>query len=351
MILREEKMNKNNYSFEERFKGCLPLAHNELGTSKKRALRIMKEVETDPDSITGMGLSWGETKALSAVQRLLDKTNYLGDVQTKKEKCQLGSFKLPVLFVKITDYLTAYELERNSRNRFNSNQREEALKNLESLENHRKIFFEKSYWQPARGNKKGEWISNFVEIKAQLIAVKKLYSLPSQLAKNANDTQKRKRYQYLQIICSPVFFYRINEQYLLKPKGLFRAIENASHKSNNKAKKSTYNLILLLLQTDLQEISYFRDTLIQVLELNGYLQRRQQKIIDKSIQEAIYIATELGFLLSSNYDSQSDKFTFKPNPKLCSRLERKLPPTKEPPDLSSIIDEQMEWQLLHSFMF
>ena len=227
--------------------------HRKLNPEGQRAYSLMEETESNPDTISGLGLNWGETKALCAVQRLLDYTNHLGHAQTRIVEGQLGKFKLPVLFVKITDYLSADELEKNANNRFNNNQRTEALRNIESLEKQRKIFFEKSYWQPAKGKKnqsekKGQWISNFVEIKVQLIAVKKMYSKPSKSStKQEENNQKKKRYTYLQIICSPLLFYRINKEYLLKPEGLFRAIEDVSKKANNKAKKSSYNLIVFLL--------------------------------------------------------------------------------------------------------
>ncbi|WP_373481099.1 hypothetical protein [Geminocystis sp.] len=44
----------------------------------------------------------------------------------------------------------------------------------------------------------------------------------------------------------------------------------------------------------------------------------------------------------------------RPNPEFCSRLERKVSKvtqSEQPIDLTELIDEQQEWQLLNSFLF
>lgn len=342
------------YDLNDRYKASFNLALNETGVSERQIKKIMNEIKSDPDSITGLGLNVGETKALCAIQKLLEETNYQGHALTREKQGQLGIFRCPILFISITKYLEAYELEKNSNNKYNSRQREEAIKNLQSLENKRTIFFEKGYFQRGKRKKEGEWISNIIEIKAQLIALEKLYSLPKKLASTTTEAEKINRYRYFKIMCSPLLFYQINENYILKPKGLFKAIEETANKSNKKASKSIYNLILCLLQNDIKKLQLFRSTLIDKLELQYLEKQRHQTRINETIEESLRIAYELGFLLSYDYDPSSEKYLLNPNPEFCSRLERKVSKvtqSEQPIDLTELIDEQQEWQLLNSFLF
>ncbi len=345
----------NNY---ETYRASRELATCEMGLSSARVHKIQQQkLRENPEQIrqafidvidncdyTNLGLIWGETKALCAVQYLLDSTDYQGHSSSPEVKTSLGILKCPILYVTITDYLDAYELQKNDKNLFNRRQRDLAISSLESLQKKRKVYFEKSYWQTKKG-KKGEWIKTIVETYSSLISLQKLSSQKQTLGV---DNQRCK---YLKISISPLLFYRIDNDYLEKPKGLFRAIEAAVNNKSKKASKVCYNFILMLLQGDLKEYCISRQELIRKLDLGSRLKARQQSLIDSTISGAIAVATELKFLNSYHYNSEEKLYFFYPSEQRCSRLRRKnqksLLSDLKPSELMEVQDA---WELTESFI-
>ena len=338
---------------ENSYRGSFKLSLLEIGLSKtqRKYQEIMKQTQAKPDDISGLGLNWGVTKALNGVQKLLHETEYKGHEQSAKIKTALGYFNCPILYVTIPKYLEAYELKRNGKNQFNRRQRDEALKNLESLSEARKIYFSKRFYQKGQGKKKGKWINQIVETNKRLIDLSKLYELPNSLLNNPSRKEIRKRYQFLKIAVSPLCFYDIDKQFILKPYGLFTTIKKAINNRNKKASKSYYNFIIMLLQTDFKTYPIFKENLIAKLELSHLSKTRQKKRINEQINQVIEVAIKLNYLLDYDYDSSKEKFIFKPNPNKCSRLYRKTNNKDSSLSLEDVMEAQEAWELATGFCF
>jgi len=88
----------------------------------------------------GLSLSLTENKALFALQKLLDKTNYKGNIESRDATPE-NSFQyvgnLPRIQFTPAEFLEAFGLRRNYSARgyqeFNSNERSEAMKALRAL--------------------------------------------------------------------------------------------------------------------------------------------------------------------------------------------------------------------------
>ena len=353
----EQIINQITESLPETYRASFKVANMELGLTPDNIKKLKDATGKDADDIYGLNLSWSETKALCSVQKLLDRTDYQGHVKTRKIPTILGEFCVPIIYCDIPTYLTAYGLKKNTKARFNRRQRDEAIKALESLTKLKKICFERRYFEPSKkGRKKGQWMSDFLVTEARLIRLYKLYSYPSsneeaQKLRLLQDSTRRAR--YLEISCSPLFVDQIDRQYLEKPENLFDEIEKAVGNKNRKSPKPIYNLILLLLQSDLQEYKIKKENLAYKLELQYLVLTRQQSRLESDIQEVIAIASQLGYLLGSRYDDQKQIYHLYPNPEKCSRLKRKTEARKfDNPPLSiyELIELDTLLDLVEPFM-
>ncbi len=352
------QLNNNLSCGEQTYRASFYLTGIEMGLSPDNIQKLMQATGKDADEIHGLTLTLSESRALCSVQKLLDNTDYKGHTTTKEIPTILGNYKLPVIYCPITSYLEAYGLKRNAKGIFNCRQRDEAIKALEKLTEKKNICFERRWWQPAKSKKKkGQMMSDFVVTDASLIHLKKLYQLPSLSKQSANikaGKSKTKRAKYFEIACSPIFIDQIDKKYLEKPYNLFDEIEQAVSNKNVRVKKSIYNLILLLLQGDLTEYKIKRENLIYKLELHSYMAKRQQSRINNVINEAISIAIEIGYLLESKYNQQTQVYHFCPNPDKCSRLrrktEKKVIADNPPVDLYDLIEVNGIWELVAPWM-
>ena len=266
-------------------------------------------------------------------------------MKTGTTETSLGSFKCPVLVIRTVDYLEAYELERGKKGNYSPNRRNKAFKDLESLQTPRKIYFQKSSWQKGKKGKKGKWVNQIVDYQVQLVALKKLTSTKSIISQGVSGYCK-----YLQIAVSPALFFRIEEDFILKPRGLFKAISNSVRNKNERAGKAIYNLILMFLQGDRDEYQIFRDNLIHKLELDYRLKARQQSLIDFQISEAIKVATDLGYLLEYKFLAREEKYIFYPNKEQCSRQKRKAEKSLlSALSKSELMMVQQTWELTNCF--
>lgn len=311
---------------KNQYRASFKTSNMELGFTPENVKKLMNATERDADEIYGFHFSWSETKAFCAVQKLLDTTDYEGHAQTRKMQTILGEFSLPIIYCDIPTYLKAYGLKKNDGNKFNRNQRDEAIKALEKLEEPRKICFERKWFKQGKGKEKGQWMSDFIVTDARLIKLIKHYTHPS----NSENAQKvrslqssTQRTKYIEICCSPIFVDQINRQYIEKPRDLFEEIEKAVGNKNRKSSKTIYNLILLLLQSDLKEYKIKRKNLAYKLELEYLIKAYHQSKINNIINNAISIASKLGYLAETKYEEQKEIYYFYPNPEKCCRLKKK----------------------------
>ena len=119
----------------------------------------------DKPEISGLGLDISQDKALSAVQLLMARTDYVGNLErvyTQSPDYRWDGF-LPGLEFTVPEYLEAYGLEKDARGAFPSRQRALALEALRSLCLSRRLVYKKPRW------KKGKKVYDVIVVYKPLI--------------------------------------------------------------------------------------------------------------------------------------------------------------------------------------
>jgi hypothetical protein len=257
-----------------------------------------------------------QDKALSALQILLDRTNYEGNVPDRDDlipsSAYKGEFVLPGLIITPDDYLHAYGLKKTKRGgEYNSNERQEALEALESLTEHRRICYQRRRFE---GKKPVHDV--IVETKP-LIAITKAYTgLTTQEASDVIYGQEKKRASRLLIEFTPLLVDQIDSFYLLKPIGMHREIQEIIGKRRGSRSLSLFISWLLTKNTSTVKITI--DNLAERLSLDYLIQSRHKKKLDEKLQECYQVAMKLGYLL--DYKESFDTMTFTLNPEKYKRI-------------------------------
>lgn len=295
-----------------------------FGNSQRDSqLSLWHDQEEDPGEIivSGLDLTVSEDKALSAIQKLMDETDYDGNRPgTEVESSGFKwSGRLPVLAITHSQYFEAYGLARMGDGSYYSHQATEALKALRSLATTpRAVYYE-------RKHRKGKKVlTDVVRARAPVISLLELdgyQDLEPEEAEQFRAGQEpacdKKRANGLVVELSPLLVDGIQDFYLLKPSALHTEIQLLL--GDKRASRAISLFIGWLLTKNTATVMIQKDKLIQRLRLSKYLEQRHREIADARLQEAIQVARELEYLLDVQ-DNGAGLLAFRLNPKKCSRI-------------------------------
>jgi len=269
--------------------------------------------------VSGLDFSVSEDKAFSALQVLLDKTDYRGNepglvVYSEDYK---GEYLLPRISMTFSEYLDAYGLKKSSSGRYSRAQRENALKALASLTEPRRIVYERKYYK-GRGAARKK-VSDMVVVRRPLISLIEGYKEleePEAQAIRAGESNAQ-RLTRIVVECSPLFVDTVDTFYLLKPIRLHDEIKQLTGKARISRAVSLFIEWLLTKNTKTVRIS--KDELAKKIRLGYLITQRKPSLIRKRLDEAFDVAKELGYLLDYK-ENTFGMMTFTLNPERCRRI-------------------------------
>ena len=258
----------------------------------------------------GLSLSLTENKALFALQKLLDKTNYKGNIDgrvaTPENTFHYSGF-LPRVQFTPAEYLDAYGLRRFTSARgyqeFNSNERSEAMKALRSLADKKfKIIYERKRW-----DEKKKMVTDVIITESSLIQIVwGLIGLDAEEKKKwdegrFSETELMDR-STIAVEFSPIMVDQIDGYFILIPSSFYEDIKAQIPA----AKYSQYIPLFLewlILQAEIQrraktgwkiEINYKK--LAEKLGMGKLIRQRKNKEIRANLEECYDIAIKLGYI-------------------------------------------------------
>jgi len=298
----------------------------------------------------GLSLSLTENKALFALQKLLDKTNYKGNIESRDATPE-NSFQyvgnLPRIQFTPAEFLEAFGLRRNSSARgyqeFNSNERSEAMKALRALADRKyRIIYERKRW-----DKKGKELNDVIITESSLIQIVwGLIGLTAEEKKkwdegrfSENEFMDRST---IAVEFSPIMVDQIDGYFLLIPSSFYEDIKAQIPA----AKYSQYIPLFLewlILQAEIQrraktgwkiEINFIK--LAEKLQMKSMIRKRKWAQIRERLNECYEIALKLGYLEGysteeGRYDTKEvlmlnrERFGGKKDPLLCPKKGQPLP--------------------------
>ncbi len=277
----------------------------------------------DPEKkmeIYGLDLSVSEDKALHAVQKLLDKTNYKGNIPG--EERQITAYKwqgyLPRLSITYSDYYEAYGLKPAGDGKYHGAQAQDALSALRSLSKARKIFYKKDKWTGSGKNRRE--LSDIIRVTAPLITIlegfKDLEADEAETVLSGGDLPQKRQTRLL-IEASPLLVDEIDTFFLMKPSALHDEIQEIY--PGKRISRTVSLFIEWLLTKNKKNYQASKATLTRTLRLDSLAKQRKTSLLNKKIQEALEVALELHYLLA--YEETSTgliKLTL--NPERCKRI-------------------------------
>jgi hypothetical protein len=288
-----------------------------------RQLMLGEDLETEAGvEVYGLDLSNSEDKALSAIQILLDKTNYAGNLPG--DSVQMTGWKydgfLPKLSMTFSEYYEAYGLTKRG-DQYQGKQATEALQALRSLAQARRICYRRQRREVS--GKRSKLVYDVIRVTKPLISFAEgLYGLDKEEADKAVSGQDLPltRKTKLVIEISPLLVDQIDSFYLLKPYALYKEIQALL--PGKRPSRATPLFIEWLLTLDLGQINIQKRTLAKKLRLDYLIEQRKPSLLDSKIQEALQTAKQLGYLLDYS-EAASGLLTLVLNPDRCKRIKHK----------------------------
>ena len=298
----------------------------------------------------GLSLSLTENKALFALQKLLDKTNYKGNIDGRNATPE-NSFRyngyLPRVQFTPAEFLEAYGLKRTMTGRgyqeFNNNERNEAMKALRALADRKfKILYERKRW-----DKKGKDVTDVIITESSLIQIIwGLIGLTAEEKKKWDDgcfsENELMDRSTVAVEFAPILVDQIDGYFILIPSSFYEDIKAQVPA----AKYSQYIpmfLEWLILQAEIQrraktgwkiEINYKK--LAEKLQMKSMIKKRNWIMVREQLKECYEVAVKLGYLEAysteeGRYDSKEvlilnrERFGGKKDLLLCPKKEQPLP--------------------------
>lgn len=290
----------------------------------------------DPENkveVYGLDLTVSEDKALHAVQKLLDKTGYKGNMPG--EERQITAFKwqgyIPRLSTNYSEYYEAYGLKPSGDGRYHGAQAKEALLALKSLADARTICYERRKWTGS-GKARRE-VSDIIRTKSPLITILEGFrDLDAEEAKTvlAGGDLPQKRQTRLLIEPSALLVDEIDSFYLLKPSALHAEIQALM--PDKRYAPTIPRFISWLLTLDKRSWHISEIHLAEKLRMNYLIDQRKWTLLRQKIQEALDIALKTGYLLEYEVKPVSSKdalIELRLNPKKCIGLNSMKRKTKK----------------------
>jgi len=266
----------------------------------------MGEEEAKDSDIAVTGLDLSVSEALHAIQILLDRTSYRGNMPGREVDLSDTPWKwrgtLPSISITHSDYFEAYGLQRAGDGRYRGRQTEEALKALDNLTEPRRIIYER---KRRRGKGKARrQVSDIIVRKSAPISLWKGYrGLEEEEAARVRAGQEvSHRVTKLVIEAGPLLMDGIDDDFwLLKPITLHDEIQEVL--GSRRISRAVSLFIEWLLTLSLPQIRIGKENLAIKLRLDYLIEQRKKSLLDKRLQEAIDTALELEYLQGYEEDA------------------------------------------------
>jgi hypothetical protein len=271
---------------------------------------------------SGLNLTVSAGRALTALQKLLHRTDYQGNIPGVPINSQAWKFQgtVPVLSIKYSDYFEAYGLKRSKDGRYHGALADEALKALTSLEQPRRICYTRKKWV-GQGKGRRELYDVIVVNKPLIEIVKGYKDLEKAEADRVVSGQDiPERVTGLVIYVSPLMIDGIEDYYTLKSATLYQEIEQLF--GSRRFSDAIPRFINMLTSWDRPVIKISRDKLAERLWLDNMVKHSRKAMLEKRLLECCETAKTLGYLLEYRNDEYG-LLVFTLNPEKCWRVNRK----------------------------
>lgn len=307
------------------FKAGMEVELQKFGKPKSsRQLLLGEDADIRGGAISyGLDLTKPQARALQAVQKLLDATDYLGNMEG--EEIHSIDFKwrgyIPTLSFTPTEFYQAYGLEPAGDGRYHGSLAQEALEGLKSLmtARYRLVYDRKVY-------KNGKKVIEAVRVTAPIIfsVGEAFQDITEEELEQVRAGQEipDKRNTRITITPSILLLDGIDTGwYLLKPANFFTEIQALY--PGKKYPDEVWLFLNWLLTLNKKEFRVNRETLAEILRMDSLIRNRRRADIDKKITEALDVAIKLEYLLS--YEIQpTGRIDMKLNPERIKRIKSKM---------------------------
>jgi len=273
-----------------------------------------KDIKKKSIDVFGIDITQAQEQALHAIQALLTKTNYMGNIPGTEIIDQGFHFTgyLPALEFTPAEYLEAYGLTKyqtgRGKDEYSSAERALALRALVDLARKSFLFvYKRHYWKENEKTKQREPVIDRVETIAPLIKIMRGWEALTRAEDKGLDagaaTEKTdEKLTSIAIQPAPIMVQDINSFFVLKRANYFQEIKFlAPH-----ASKYTYRFInWLMYQAELKRqhkeplvVKIGLEDLAYILRMDAYVKTRQFKRIGQILTKSYKIAQDLGYLVS-----------------------------------------------------
>jgi len=292
------------------------------GSSLDRQIGLFDQQHDFQDTdieVTGLDLSVSEDRVLSALQILLDRTNYNGNRPGQELHTEIYQGTLPRLAVSYADFFAACGLEPG---RTGHHKREQdMLKALHSLAEPKwRVCYTRHRYVGKGKNRQRRsdvirWTGPLLTLE-QVDYYQDLDDSELERVQAGHEGPPQQRQRGLVVLFSSLLVDQLRTFHVLKPTDLHQEIRKLLPRAPRSV--SLFVEWLLTLQVSPYKIS--KEKMIAKLRLDDLYHRQRQKArVEKQIMEAIEVALELQYLTGWQQDA-TGIFTFHLNPERCHRL-------------------------------
>lgn len=311
------------------YKAPVETERQKFGQKEARQLELLfdddidREIEEREVEVNGLDFSVSQDKAFEALQKLLAQTNYQGDPEAPEKSTydenRGGTYKLPGVFIKWTDYYEAYGLTRKKDGKYRGKQKKKAKEALKDLTQPWRITV-----KDIEEDKKVAWETPLINLTWEY--------------ENNSDIENQTEDKRLLIRYKPLFIDKIDRDnkgkgfYLFKPYDLHEEINEAvgSKRYSGAIPRFIWWLNSIDYEANYNEDYDYRkdphkigkEKLAYRLRLDTYVEARQWSILNERIEQACEVAKEINFLLQYEIEEKMVKLWL--NPARCSRLKYRL---------------------------
>jgi hypothetical protein len=265
----------------------LHLEMQKFSSQRDKLKATSSVIENEESEVDGLDFGIGECKALFAIQKLLDLTNYRGNLKGtfldgENEFKFVGT--LPKINIKFVDYYDAYGVGKRMTKRgileYNANERAEAYKNLLSLcESTYRIRYEQK-WIEGKKNQ-----ANTISVNMHLFTI---------IERSKKDVI---------IEPTPAVVAQIDNYFAQKPQGFYKEIEEVAPRCGKFATRFIEYLFALGEQKRRLgwpdcTIQIGQETLAKNLRMDAIIKSRNKRRLEDTLARCYEIGLKTGWLIN-----------------------------------------------------
>jgi hypothetical protein len=287
----------------------------QLGLFDSLLDETVKEITEKSIEVVGLDITPAQNQALFAIQKLLTKTNYRGNLPGQEIESKAFKFSgyLPGLEFSPAQYLEAYGVRKYKTSRgweeYSGEERGDALRALIDLAKKSYLLvYRRKYWINEKG-KREERIDRIETIAPLFRIIRGWEALTKYEDKTLDRGQSTRttdeKLKAIAIEPAPILVQDIKSYFVLKPANYIQEI-NLLYPWPNRPSKFTFRLIdwliaqaefkrrhkqPLIIEENFVEIAYN-------LRMDVYIKTNQLKRVRQILNKSYRVAKELGYLLS-----------------------------------------------------